>query len=218
MKSFAIIGLSSFGHYLAKELSHRGHHILAIDIDEDKIEKVRGFVERAVIADAGDKETLSGLGLAELDGVIVSMGEKIDASILVTLYLRELKVKKIIAKAITLDHGRILDIIGATQVVFPERDEALRLAHTLESDYFLHAITLSEGISIIEIAPPKMFVAKTLGQLDLRNRYGVSVLLIKEWIPEKVVLIPTADRVIKDSDTLVLLGRDEDLEKIKEVS
>jgi trk system potassium uptake protein len=218
MRSFAIIGLSSFGYYIAKELSHRGHHILAIDIDEDKIDKVRGFVERAVIADAGDKETLAGLGLAELDGVIVSMGEKIDASILVTLYLRELKVKKIIAKANTDDHGRILDIIGATQVVFPERDEALRLAHTLESDYFLDAITLSEGISIIEIAPPKLFVARTLGQLDLRNRYGVSVLLIKEWLPEKVVLIPTADRVIKDSDTLVLLGKDEDLENIKEIT
>lgn len=218
MRSFAIIGLSSFGFYIAKELSHRGHHILAIDIDEDKIDKVRAFVERAVIADAGDKDTLAGLGLAELDGVIVSMGEKIDASILVTLYLRELKVKKIIAKANTDDHGRILDIIGATQVVFPERDEALRLAHTLESDYFLDAITLSEGISIIEIAPPKIFIAKTLGQLDLRNRYGVSVLLIKEWLPEKVVLIPTADRVIKDSDTLVLLGKDEDLENIKEIS
>lgn len=218
MRSFAVIGLSSFGFYIAKELSHRGHHILAIDIDEDKIDKVRSFVERAVIADAGDKDTLAGLGLAELDGVIVSMGEKIDASILVTLYLRELKVKKIIAKANTDDHGRILDIIGATQVVFPERDEALRLAHTLESDYFLDAITLSEGISIIEIAPPKIFVAKNLGQLDLRNRYGVSVLLIKEWLPEKVVLIPTADRVIKDSDTLVLLGKDEDLENIKEIS
>ena len=218
MRSFAIIGLSSFGHYLAKELSHRGHHILAIDIDEDKIDKVRGFVERAVIADASDKETLEGLGLAELDGVVVSMGEKIDASILVTLYLRELKVKKIIAKAITHDHGRILDIIGATQVVFPERDEALRLAHTLESDYYLHAITLYEGISIIEVAPPKLFIGKSLGQLDLRNRYGVSVLLVKEWIPEKVVMIPTADRVIKDSDTLVLLGTDDDLEKIKEIS
>ncbi len=218
MRSFAIIGLSSFGYYLAKELNHRGHHILAIDIEEDKIDKVRGFVERAVIADASDKETLESLGLSELDGVIVSMGEKIDASILVTLYLRELKVKKIIAKANTDDHGRILDIIGATHVIFPERDEALRLAHTLESEYFIDAITLSEGISIIEIAPPKIFIAKTLGQLDLRNRYGVSVLLIKEYIPQKVVLIPTADHVIKDSDTLVLLGKDEDLENIKEIS
>jgi trk system potassium uptake protein len=218
MKSYAIIGLSSFGYYLAKEMSHRGHHILAIDIEEEKIEKVRNFVDRAVIADAGDKEILESLGLAELDGVIVSMGEKIDASILVTLYLRELKVKKIIAKANTDDHGRILDIIGATNVIFPERDEAVRLAHTLESDYFLDAITLTEGISIIEVAPPKIFVAKSLGELDLRNRYGVSVLLIKEFIPQKVVLIPTADHVIKDSDTLVLLGKDEDLENIKEIS
>jgi len=94
----------------------------------------------------------------------------------------------------------------------------MRLAHSLESDYYLHAITLSDGISIIEIAPPKLFVAKSLGELDLRNRYGVTVLLVKEWIPEKVVLIPTAEWVIKDSDTLVLVGKDEDLEKIKEIN
>jgi len=218
MRSFAIIGLSTFGYYLAKELSHRGHQILAIDIDEDKIEKIRTFVDRAVIADASDKEALASLGLAELDAVIVSLGEQMDASILVTLYLREFRVKKIVAKALSEDHGRILDIIGATDVIYPERDVANRLARTLESDYFLDSISLSEGISIIEIAPPSPFLAKSLGQLDLRNRFGVSVLLIKEVIPEKIVLIPTADHVIKDSDILVILGKDEDLEKIQELT
>ncbi len=218
MRSFAIIGLSTFGHYLARELSHRGHQVLAIDIDEDKIDRVKTFVDRAVIADASDKEALASLGLAEMDAVVVSLGEQIDVSILVTLYLRELRVKKIIAKALTEDHGRILDIIGATDVIFPERDVAKRLAHTLESDYFLDSIVLSEGISIVEIAPPMPFIAKTLGQLDLRNRYGVSVVLIKEVIPEKIVLVPTADHVIKDSDILVLLGKDEDVEKIKELT
>ncbi len=218
MRSFAIIGLSTFGYYLAKELSHRGHQILAIDIDEDKIDKIRPFVDRAVIADASDKEALASLGLAELDAVIVSLGEQMDASILVTLYMREFRVKKIVAKALSEDHGRILDIIGATDVIYPERDVANRLAHTLESDFFLDSISLSEGISIIEIAPPSPFLAKSLGQLDLRNRYGVSVLLIKEVIPEKIVLIPTADHVIKDSDILVILGKDEDLEKIQELS
>ena len=141
-----------------------------------------------------------------------------DASILVTLYLREFRVKKIVAKALSEDHGRILDIIGATDVIYPERDVANRLARTLESDYFLDSISLSEGISIIEIAPPSPFLAKSLGQLDLRNRFGVSVLLIKEVIPEKIVLIPTADHVIKDSDILVILGKDEDLEKIQELT
>jgi len=217
MRSFAIIGLSSFGHYLAKYLSEKGHQVMAIDKDEDRIEKVKAFVDRAVIADANEKETLAGLGLAELDVVIVSLGDQIDASILVTLYMRELRVKKIIAKAITEDHGKILDIIGATQVIFPERDEAFRLAQTIETDYVLDSITLSEGISIIEIAPPKVLIGKRLGQLDLRNRYGVLVLIVKELVPEKVVLIPTADHMIKDSDILVILGNDEDLTKIKKL-
>jgi len=157
------------------------------------------------------------LGLAELDVVIVSLGDYVDASILVTLYLRELRVKKIVAKAITEDHGKILDIIGATQVVFPERDEAYRLAQTIETDYVLDSISLSEGISIIEIAPPNDVVGKTLGEVDLRNRYGVLVLIVKELVPEKIVMIPTADHMIKDSDILVILGKDEDLAKIKKL-
>ncbi len=217
MRSFAIIGLSSFGHYLAKYLSEKGHHVMAIDKDEDRIERVKSFVDRAVIADANEKETLAGLGLAELDAVIVSLGDQIDASILVTLYLRELRCKKIVAKAITEDHGKILDIIGATQVIFPERDEAYRLAQTIVTDYVLDSISLSEGISIIEIAPPNNVVGKTLGELDLRNRYGVLVLIVKELVPEKIVMIPTADHMIKDSDILVILGKDEDLAKIKKM-
>jgi len=217
MRSFAIIGLSSFGHYLAKYLSEKGHQVMAIDKDEDKIERVKSFVDRAVIADANEKETLAGLGLAELDVVIVSLGDYVDASILVTLYLRELRVKKIVTKAITEDHGKILDIIGATQVVFPERDEAYRLAQTIETDYVLDSISISEGISIIEIAPPNDVVGKTLGQVDLRNRYGVLVLIVKELVPEKIVMIPTADHMIKDSDILVILGKDEDLAKIKKL-
>jgi trk system potassium uptake protein len=217
MKSFAIIGLSSFGYYLAKNLSAKGYQVMAIDKKEDRIERVKAFVDRAVIADASDKDTLLSLGLTDLDAVVVSLGDQVDASILVTLYLRELRVKKIIAKAITEDHGKILDIIGATQVVFPERDVAFRLSQTMESDYVLDSITLTEGISILEIAAPNTLVGKTLGSLDLRNRYGALVLIVKELVPEKVVLIPTADHIIKDSDILVILGKDEDLAKIKKL-
>jgi len=215
MKSFVIIGLSSFGHYLAKTLATSGHRIMAIDISEDKIDKIRAHVDRAVIADATDRDTLLALGLSEFDAVVVSLGDRIDASILVVLYLRELQVKQIIAKALTEDHGKILDIIGATRVIFPERDEAFRLAKTMESDFLIDTIPLTDGISIIELAPPKSWLGKTLGKLDLRNRYGVLMLMVKELIPEKVIMIPTADQVIKDSDLLILMGKDEDLSKIK---
>ncbi len=217
MKSFAIIGLSSFGYFLAHHLSENGHQIMAIDKNEERIERVKSFVDKAIIADATDKNTLSSLGLQDLDGVIVSLGDEMDASILVTLYLRELKVSTIIAKALTEDHGKILDIIGATQVVFPERDQAVRLARTLESEYILDTINVAEGISIIEVAPPQEFVGHTLGELDLRRKYDVLVLVVKEVVPEEVVMIPTADHMIKDTSILMILGTDEALNKIKKM-
>ena len=141
--------------------------------------------------------------------------ESLDASVLVTLYLRELGVKQIVAKAMTEDHGKILDMLGAPRVIFPERDEAYRLAATMESAYLLDAFPLGDGISMIEMAPPKKFVGKTLAELDLRNKFGILVLVIKEIIPKNIVKIPAADQVLKDSDTLVLLGHDDDLKKIQ---
>ena len=217
MRSFAIIGLSNFGSYLAKFLTELGHRVMTIDKDEERTERIKSYVDRAIIADATDKETLKGLGLEELDSVVVSLGEQIDASVLVTLYLREIHVKEIIAKASTEDHGRVLEIIGATRIVFPERDEALRLAKTLESDYLIDSIPLGDNLSVIETATPISFLGKSIGDLDLRRKYGVLVVAVKELVPQKTIMIPNADQVFKDSDILLILGTDEDLLKIKKL-
>ncbi len=215
MRHFAVIGMSSFGYYLCKFMAERGFYVLAIDNDEVKINRVKDFVQKAVIADATDKETLERLGLGDFDGVVVSLGDRIDASILVTLYLRQLGVDEIIAKAITEDHGKILDLIGATTVLFPEKDMAYRLAHSLDNVNVLDYIPLTSDVSIIEMAPPNSFLGKTLAELDLRRKYHVQVLMIKELVPENVVVIPTGDHVIKDSDVLVVMGKDEDLKRLE---
>ncbi|HFE53276.1 MAG TPA: TrkA family potassium uptake protein [Bacteroidetes bacterium] len=215
MRHFAVIGMSSFGYYLCKFMAERGFYVLAIDNDEVKINRVKDFVQKAVIADATDKETLERLGLGDFDGVVVSLGDRIDASILVTLYLRQLGVDEIIAKAITEDHGKILDLIGATTVLFPEKDMAYRLAHSLDNVNVLDYIPLTSDVSIIEMAPPSSFLGKTLAELDLRRKYHVQVLMIKELVPENVVVIPTGDHVIKDSDVLVVMGKDEDLKRLE---
>ncbi len=215
MRHFAVIGMSSFGYYLCKFMAERGFYVLAIDNDEVKINRVKDFVQKAVIADATDKETLERLGLGDFDGVVVSLGDRIDASILVTLYLRQLGVDEIIAKAITEDHGKILDLIGATTVLFPEKDMAYRLAHSLDNVNVLDYIPLASDVSIIEMAPPSSFLGKTLAELDLRRKYHVQVLMIKELVPENVVVIPTGDHVIKDSDVLVVMGKDEDLKRLE---
>ncbi len=215
MPQFAIIGLSSFGSYLAKGLVNKNCQVMAIDNDEEKIEEIKPFVHEAVIADATEKDTLASLGLKDMDVVVVSLGNKIDSSILVTLYLKEFGIKNIIVKALSEDHGRILQKLGATKVIFPERDMALKLAGSLSSPNVLDYLPLAPGYSIIEMAPPPGFVGKTLGELDLRKKFGVQVIVIKGLVPEKVILVPTAQYIIKDSDILVTLGKNDDLEKIQ---
>jgi len=214
VKNFAIIGLSRFGYFLARQLTLEGVDILAIDINEEKIEKIKPHIRKAVIGDGTDKMTLQALGLDGLDGVVVSLGDLAD-SVLTTLHLKELKIRRIICKAISKEHGRILEMVGASDVVFPEKDMALRLARTLTHENILDHVPLASGYSIIELAPPEHFLHKTLGELDLRRQFGVQVIVVKEMVPENVVLVPTAEYVIKDSDVLVIMGRDEDLKKVQ---
>ena len=214
MRSFAVIGMSSFGFFLARELAKEGVEVMAIDLDEEKIEKIKYLVPKAVIADATDRTTLETLGLEEVDGVVVSLGQ-IESSVLTTLHLKELKIRRIVAKALSEDHGRILAMVGATEVIFPEKDMALKVARTLTHENILDHVPLAEGYSIVEIAPPSSFKQKSLGELNLRRFYGVQIIVVKETVPEKVVLVPTADYVIKESDILVIMGRDDDLKKIQ---
>lgn len=214
MKNFAIIGLSRFGYFLARQLTREGVEILAIDINEEKIERIKPHIRKAVIGDGTDKMTLQALGLDGLDGVVVSLGDLAD-SVLTTLHLKELKIRRIICKAISEEHGKILEMVGASDVIFPEKDMALRLARTLTHENILDHVPLALGYSIIELAPPERFLHKTLGELNLRRQFGVQVIVVKEMVPENVVLVPTAEYIIKDSDVLVIMGRDEDLNKVQ---
>ena len=215
MRNIAVIGLSSFGFYLCKYLSEEGVQVIAIDLNEQKIDTVKAFVKKAIIVDASEKETLKSLNIADFDTVVISVGEKIDASILITLYLRELGVKEIIAKAMTADHAKILNTLGATTIIFPERDTAKRMARTLRGNNLLDYVPLAENFSIIEMAPPKQWIGKTLSELDIRNSYSIQIIMIKKIVPENVVIIPGGQNIIKESDNLVILGENENLKKIE---
>jgi trk system potassium uptake protein TrkA len=215
VRQFAVIGLSSFGYYLCRQLADRGHQVIAIDRDASKVESVQEFVEKAVLADAVDKEMLSQLGVSDMDVVIVCLGEQIDASILATLHLKELGAKEIWVKAMTEDHGKVLHMIGANNVIFPEKDMAERVAYSLSNSNVLEHIPLAAGYSIMELAPPGGFVGKTLGELDLPRKYSVMVLVIKELVPENIVSMPSSSYRIKDSDVLVVTGKDTDLKRLQ---
>ena len=141
-----------------------------------------------------------------------------DQSILVTMYLKEIGIKNIVVKAITEDHRKILEIIGATQIIFPEKDIAFRVANSIISPNLLDYFPLYEGYSIIEFAPSKDFIGKSLSELRLRNKFHVQVIAIQEIIPEKTIMIPHPDFVIKDSDILIVMGKDEDLERMEKAS
>ena len=216
-RSVAVIGLSTFGYYLCRYLSEEGVDVLAVDINEERIDDVKSFVKRAIVGDAKDKNTLSRLALDEFDSVVVSVGDNLDVGILITLYLRELGVKEILAKALTEDHAKILNMIGATTIIFPERDMALRIAQTLCHTSLIDYISLGNDYGIIELAPPKSWIGKTLAELQIRNRYNAQVVMIKELVPENTIIIPGGNHVVKDSDILVVIGANDDLDRLDKV-
>lgn len=214
---FAVIGLGSFGINVAKTLYEKKNEVLAVDQDKEKIDEVKTFVSHAVHMDAADRENLLALGVQEMDVVVVSLGPEMEASILTVLYLHEIGAKRIVAMALTDDHAKILESVGATDVIYPEKDMAVKTGLKLSCPNVLEYLPLISGFGIQEIAPPEKFIGKSLKDLDLRNKYGIQVMAIKELIPEKTTFVPKSDFVIKDSDILIIMGEEKQLEKLNKL-
>jgi trk system potassium uptake protein TrkA len=218
MKRFAVIGLGNFGFHVAKALFEDGHEVVAIDVDKGRIQAIDPHSTEAVVVDATEKDALKALGLENMDAVIVSTGTKISTSILICLHLQEKGVKKILAKAVDEDHGKILKRVGATGIIHPEKDMAIRVARGLSRPNVLDFIPLGEDFDLVQVAPPREFVGNSLRDLNLRSKYNIHVIAIKELVPENFILVPPASFVIKDSDILIILGKAEDIKKVKALS
>lgn len=210
---FCVIGLGNFGYHVARTLFDSGHEVVAIDMDKEKVQRIQDHASYAIIGDAASKEFLSGQGISEMDAVIVSTGERSHLATLITLYLKELKVPRILVKAISEDHGRILEKVGATDVIFPEKDMAIKVARGLSSPNILEFIPLAEEYSITEAGPPSHFLGKTLVELDLRKKYQVTVIGIKDVLTDQFTPVPPPTHVVKDSDLLIFIGKSADIEK-----
>ncbi len=210
---FGVIGLGHFGHHVASTLFAEGHDVMAVDVDKEKVQAIRDHCTYAVLGDAAHKEFLETQGVHELDGVVVSTGERSHLSTLITLYLKELKVPRILVKAVSEDHGRILEKVGATDVIFPEKEMAQKVAHNLSSPNILEYIPLAEGYSLSEMVPPQGFLGKTLVELDLRRKHQVTVIAIKDVLTDKFITVPPPNYLLKDSDVMILIGKTDDLEK-----
>jgi trk system potassium uptake protein TrkA len=215
-KSFAVIGLGRFGLSVAKTLYDMDYDVLAIDIDEELIQDNLQYVTHAVQADSTDEAALKELGIRNFDVVVVAIGQDIQASILTTLVLKELGVKYIVVKAQNERHGKVLYKIGADKVVFPERDMGVRVAYNLISPNILDFIELAQDYSIMEIVAPEFTEGKTLVELDIRARFGVSVMAIKSG--NEINVAPRAEDRIKKGDILVVIGHNKDIRKLEEHS
>ena len=212
-KNFCVIGLGSFGFHVVNTLYTSGHEVIAIDTDKEKVQSVKDISAYAILGDAANKQFLIAQGINEMDAVVVSTGDRSHLSTLITLYLKELKVPRILVKAISEDHGRILERVGATEVIYPEKEMAKKIAHSLTSPNILEFIPLAEEYSLSETAPPKQFIGKTLLELDLRKRFQITVIAIKDVLTDQFLPAPPATYLIKDSDVLILIGKTDDVDK-----
>lgn len=210
-KQIAVIGLGRFGISLIEELTILGYDVLAIDIDSDKVNSVVNICTHAVQADAMDEQALKSLGIRNFDVVVVAIGEHIQANILAAITLKELGVKKVVAKAKNNLHGKVLEKIGAA-VIFPERDMGKRLARMLVSQNIMDHIELSPHYSIMEFRAPEIYHGKSLDQLGVRKLMGITILAIKRG--EQVIVAPRATQVINKDDVLVAVGKNTDLKKL----
>lgn len=209
-KHVVVIGLGEFGRELALQLA-RDCEVLALDRDERMVEQILDRVQRALILDVRDYHALSSVVTPDFDEGVVSMAESLESSILATLHLKKIGVRRIWAKATTEDHAAILRAIGADEIIFPERETARRLAAHLINPNLLDFVPLAEDYRVMDVAPPDEFYGHTLAELELRKRFGVFVLAVKELVPVRFVFLPPPDFVIKPSDILVMIGREGDL-------
>ncbi|MBS6599840.1 MAG: potassium channel family protein [Clostridium sp.] len=212
-KQYVVIGLGRFGSSIATTLYSLGNDVLVIDKNEDLVEDIADKVTHAVQADATDENTLKSLGIRNFDVAIISIGGDIQSSVMATLIVKELGVKYIIAKGNGELHAKVLYKIGADRVVLPEKDMGVRVAHNMVSSNILDYIELSSDYSIIEIKALKEWEGKNLKDLNLRKKYGINVIAIKN--KGKVNLNPAADDKINKENVIVAIGSTEALTSLE---
>ncbi|MEE1315301.1 MAG: TrkA family potassium uptake protein [Faecalimonas sp.] len=211
--TYGIVGLGRFGYALALELARSGADLIVLDRDEEKIREMREYTENAYVVKTLDKKTLAETGIQNSEIAVVCIGEHMDTSILTTLHLVSLGIPQVIAKATSADHGIILEKLGA-EVVYPERDIAVRLAHRLEASRVLDYIQLSEKLNISKIIVPTVLVGKSVMEVDLRGKFGVNIIAIENGRNMNKSVMP--DYVFKVGDILFVSGSRDGLNQFSE--
>lgn len=213
-KQFAVIGLGRFGGSICREFATMGYDVLAIDKDMERVNEFATIATQAVQANSTDEKVMKSLGIRNFNQVIVSIGEDIQSSILTTLLLKEAGVNKVWVKAQNDYHHKVLEKLGADRIIHPERDMALRVAQLISSEKIIDFIELSQEHSIVEIGVTDKLVNQTLTDLDVRARFGCNIVAIKRG--DDIFVSPIADVSLQYGDVLVVIGRNEDLNRFED--
>lgn len=214
MKTYMVIGLGRFGSSLAVELCVQGNEVLGIDQSPELVQQYADRLTHAVCADANDPAVLKSLGAVNYDCAVVAMGDDIASSVLITLSLKELGVPKVICKASSHAHQRVLEKVGADRVVFPEYEMGVKLAQGLSHSDILNYIELSNDYSIVEVELPALWRGKTIRELDVRAKLGVNIIAVRSGADGTLNVAPGGDRLLADNDKLVVLGTDANINRI----
>ena len=210
MKQFAIIGLSDFGKRLLEELVHLDCEIILLDKDREVVDLWKDQVSSAYVANAINRETVERLIPADIDAAVVDMGDKIEVSVLVTNYLKKNGVGKVVVKAETEEHGEILGMVGADHVIHPNREAARRITPMLVSDLLFNYFPIGAGVVMAEVALPPSYAGQSLVEADIRQERRLNVVAVRSE-GDQTFRFPTPHDRLKENDTLLVVGADEDV-------
>jgi trk system potassium uptake protein TrkA len=202
---------------VAETLHAAGHDVAALDQDPERVDQMARLVARAAAGNGTDVRTLRRLGADDADAAVISTGDDITASALTALILRDLGVEEIYVKVISHDHARLIEKIGVTETIFPERESGIRLGKRISSRSLLNYIQLGADFSLQEMAVPAAWVGRSLRDLQLPRRHGISVVAVHDVLMDQIHPVPDPDAPLKESDTLLVAGTDENLRKAAEV-
>ncbi len=214
MKQFAVVGLGRFGISLAKELYRLGHDVFAIDLNEERVKNIAPYVTSAIQADGTDLTALKALGISNVDALFVALARDISTSLLTALNAVELGIPKIYAKAYSEGHAKILHRLGVSKVYMPEIEMGQRIARELSHSNLLELIELDPENEIVEMMAPAPWHYKTIAQLNVRQKYGVTILLIRD--AEKLIVSPSPQQQISPNSKLLLLGNEKQIQKLQD--
>ncbi len=228
VSKYAVIGLGHFGNEIARELAERGAQVLAIDNDESHIEKIKDDVAYSVTMDSTDRKALHTQGLSDMDAVVVAIGADFEALLLTTVYLMEMNVKRIIARANGLQQRKILEQMGVEEILSPEKEVAVNLAERLLNPRILNYLQLPDNYEIVEIKSPRRIIGRKIVDLNMRNKYKINLITIKrefidtingeECCETHTLGVPNSKTEIFESDTLVVFGQVKDIERFMEIN